>query len=112
MELEYLAVAVLAIVGSVLTLVVAFKLGLNPAQKALIDALTGTVIAQRERIATLESEVRQLRVERDEERARGLRLERRIAKLERLIIDKFLAMSSEQIDRLLDSLGDVEEPAP
>jgi len=91
----------IAVAGSALTLVVAFRLGVNPAQKALIDALRDTVGAQRERIAVLEAEVRQLREERDRATARADALEKRIAKLENLIVNKFLALSSEQIDRLL-----------
>jgi uncharacterized coiled-coil protein SlyX len=112
MDLTALASAGALILTSLVSLWVAFRIGVQPAQKALIDALNGTIVAQRERIAVLESEVRQLRTERDGERTERMRLERRIAKLERLIVDKFLALSSDQIDRLLDQLGpDCEEPA-
>jgi hypothetical protein len=99
------------VVGNVATFGLAFRLGVNPAQRALVESQSGTIISQRERITVLEADVKQLRSERDSERTERLRLERRVSKLERLIVDKFLAMTSEQIDRLLDSLGPDSEVA-
>lgn len=103
--------AAAAIVGPILSFLVAFKLGIHPTQGALIKTLNDTIGAQRERIAVLERENEHLREEVRIERAERQRLERRVGKLERLIVDKFLALSSEQIDKLLDAMADTEPPA-
>lgn len=106
MDLEHLITGLIAAAAGILTLVVAFRIGVNPAQKALIDALNSTIGAQRERIAVLEAEVRKLREERDAERSRADRLEARVAKLERLLVDKLLSVGEDKIEALIARLAD------